>query len=196
MLRQVGAPSTMYQSQAYLQGLMGRGLSPVEVESRLGQAWTAVAETPIEVRQAFSDFFGVGGDTEALLGIYLDPETTLADLDRMSRTAYTAGMGKVTGLTVDRALAERIQALPMTQAGIVDSLQRTATVAQSGLLTETFGEGAQDLTQQDAVDSTIFGDGAAAGRLERRTIERQANARSSTGGAALSDQGLTGLSSS
>lgn len=195
LLRNAGAPAKMSQDRGYLQGLMGRGLSGQEVESRLGQAFTAVAETPVQVRQAFTEFFGVGADTEALIGMFLDPETTLGELDRMSRTAYTAGMGRSAGLTMDRTISERIAGLPKTQAGIVEDLQRTAQVAQSGILTETFGEGAQDLTQQDAMDATIFGDGAAAGRLERRTIERAANARSSTGGAALTDRGLTGLSS-
>jgi hypothetical protein len=191
-MRQAGLPSWFYDTPGELQALMGQGLSAVEVEERLGSAWSIVRDTDPAVTRAFADFYGVSGDA-AMAAFFLDPERTQASIDRAQRAAYTAGMGTTVGLNIDRVMAERIAGLPKTEAGIWQDLtQVSALNASGGLLTEGITE-TNDLTQQTAIDATVFGDGDAQMDLEARQLRRQANDRSSLGGAAVTQQGAVGV---
>jgi len=192
-LRTAGLPADFYGDRGYIQGLMGRGLSPLEVEERLGASWAMVRETSPAVLETFQEYFGLQGDG-AMAALFLDPERTQGMLDRMARTAYTGGMGSTLGLNIDRVLADRIAQLPSTAAGIFQDLTTVnAMNAQGGLFTEGITE-TQDLTAETTgIDATVFGDGDARSAMERRLLERNANDRSSLGGAAVTQQGAVGV---
>ncbi len=194
VMRQAGLPAEFYDTPQERQALMGTYLSPVEVEQRLGAAWEQVRNTDPAVRQAFTEFYGINGDAQ-MAAFFLDPTNVQAKLDKTARSAYTAGMGKTMGLNVDKAIAERIAELPKTDAGIVQDLQSAASIQGSGLLTEGIAE-TTDLNDATAIGSVALGDGTATAALERRVLERQANSRATVGGAASTQQGLTGLRNS
>lgn len=192
MMRQANVPSFMYDNFTDLQALMLKGLSPVEIEQRLGQTWERVQNTDPAVRQAYGRFFGIQGDA-ALAATYLDPARTLASLERMSRTAYTAGMGMHMGVNIDQATADRIAGSPSTDAGIYQDLQTLGGLAGSGIFQETLGEGGTNLTaEQTGVDATFFGNGQAQAAIDRRTRERKAQDAAVPGGALRTNRGLTG----
>lgn len=194
-MRQAGLPAFMYDSFSDLQQLMRQGLSPVEVEQRLGQTWERVQNTDPLVRQQFDSFFGVQGDA-ALAAMFLDPSKTLTSLERMSRTAYTAGMGQRMGVSLDRATADRIAGSPSTDAGIYQDLTTLGGLAGSGVFSETFGEGAQDLTaEKTGTDAVFFGSGAAQRDIEKRRLERSAVGQAAQGGGVRTQRGLTGAGS-
>jgi hypothetical protein len=195
VMRQAGLPTFMYDNWSDAQDLMRKGLSAVEVEQRLGTAWERVQNTDPLVRDTFNNYFGVLGDA-ALASMFLDPGRTQAGLDRMSRTAYTAGIGKRMGIDVDQATADRVAGLPKTDAGIYQDLTQISGIEGSGILTETLGEGAHDLGTKDAQDSVFFGSGAAASELERRQIERNSARAAVSGGALRTNKGLTGVGTS
>jgi len=111
-MRQAGLPTFMYDEYTDLQKLMGQGLSALEVEDRLGQTYERVQNTDPLVRAKFNEFFGVAQGDAALAAVYLDPSKTLANLERMSRTAYTSGMGQRMGISIDQATADRIAGTP------------------------------------------------------------------------------------
>jgi hypothetical protein len=191
-MRQAGLPEFMYDNYLDAQDLMRKGLSAVEVEQRLGQSWERVQNTDPAVRNAFNSFFGVQGDA-ALASMFLDPARTQAGLDRMSKTAYTAGMGTRMGIDIDLATADRVAGLPKTDAGIYQDLTQISTLAGSGIFDETLGESADaDLDTATGVDSVFFGDGKAQSAIERRTIERKSQNASVTGGALRTNTGLSG----
>lgn len=191
-MRQAGIPTWFYDTPQELQSMMAKGMSAVEVEQRLGQSWERVQNTDPAVRDAFAEFYGIDGDG-ALAAAFLDPATTLAKLDQMSRTAYTKGMGQTFGINIDRATAERVAGLPKTDAGLITDLENVNALRRDGgTLFEGITE-TKNLTDQTAIDATMFGDGNAQADIERRVLERQANARSSAGGAALTNRGLTGV---
>lgn len=190
ILQAAGLPTSFYDSYGDLQGLMRLGLSPSEIEARVGQSLERVRNTDPNVRQAFDQFFGASSDG-ALASMYLDPSHTLAQLDRMSRTAYTAGMGQRLGVNIDQATADRIAASPSTDAGIYQDLGTVAGLNSSGIFTESLGE-ANDLNTGTAIDATFFGSGRAQQDIERRRLERNANALANPGGAVRTSRGLIG----
>jgi hypothetical protein len=195
-MRQAGLPSFMYDNYADMQQLMRQGLSAVEVEQRLGQTWERVQNTDPMVRQQFDAFFGVQGDA-ALAAMFLDPAKTLSSLERMSRTAYTAGMGSRMGVSLDQATADRIAGSPSTDAGIYQDLGTLGGLQGSGIFNESFGESGQDLTAQGTGVDAVFGGGVnnSQADIEKRRLERAAVGQAAQGGGVRTAKGLTGAGS-
>ena len=194
MMRQAGLPPQMWDSWSDTHAYLRNGLSAVEVEERLGRAWERVQNTDPLVRQAFSDFYGTLAGDAALASTYLDPQRTLTSLDRQSRAAYTRGMGQRLGFSLDQSFSERVADTPATEGGIQERLTQLNQFDKSGIMTETIGESADNLTTEGVgADAVFFGDGAAAGKLERRTIERNAARAAVPGGALRTNRGLTGV---
>lgn len=193
IMRAAGLPSWFYDQPQELQSLMGQDISVAELEERLGQAWTTVRSTDPSVTQMFSEFFGVEGDA-AMAAFFLDPTRTVASLDRAARTAYTAGMGRNVGLSIDQQLADRIASLPSTLGGIWEDLNTVTSMNRDGgVFDEGFTETTDLTAEGTGIDAAFFGDGAAAAQMERRILEREANSRSSTGGAAITQAGVVGV---
>lgn len=192
MMRQAGMPTWFYDSYKDMQGLIRKGISPQELEGRIAAGWTMVRDIDPAIRQAFSDFYGVGRGDSALAAFILDPTKTLSMLEKSSRAAYTAGYGSTMGVTVDKELAERIASLPKTEAGIQQDLAEASRM--QGLTTEGLTE-TEDLTDKTSLEAVSLGSGKARSALERRQLERSAQDRSSTGGAAMTQQGLVGARS-
>jgi hypothetical protein len=187
-----GLPESM-QGNGYIQDLMSKGMSPPEIEMRLGQAYTRVNDTDPAVRDAYSSFYGPIEGAGVLAASFLDPAHVMSELDRRSMASYTSGMGRTLGLDINKNTAEAIANIGKTDAGVMQDLQTVSR--QSGLYSESIGE-ATDLTAQTGLEAVALGNAAASSALERRQIERQANARTSVGGAASTNQGLTGLGTS
>jgi hypothetical protein len=194
-LRRAGLPSWFYEDRKYIQNLMGMDLSADEIGERLGTAWEMVRNTDPKVLAAYSQFYGVEGEN-ALVATFLDPTRTAASLTKQARTAYTAGMGRTIGIDLDKVAAERIADLPKTEAGIWQDLTEVSLLEGSGVFTEGITETDDFTAEDEGIESVVFGDGQARADLQRRVIARQANARSSTGGAALTQAGLTGVGTS
>lgn len=194
MMRAAGLPSFMWDNWADTHQYLRNGLSAVEIEERLGNAWDRVQNSDPLVRQAFSDFYGTLAGDEALAAAYLDPARLQSALDRQSRAAYTRGMGQRLGFSLDQAQSERIADSPATEGGIYERLGQLAQLDSSGIMQETIGESGTDLTTEGVgADAVFFGSGAAAGELERRTISRRAANAAVPGGAVRTQRGLTGV---
>ncbi len=195
LLRNAGLPAWFYDDPVNdLQGLMSQNISVAELQERLGDAWTTVRTTDPSITEAFSQFFGVEGDA-AMAAFFLDPARTTASLDRAARTAYTAGMGRNVGLDLDQTISDRVASLPSTYAGIWENLRSVASMnSDGGVFDEGFTETADLTAEGTGIDAVFFGDGAAAAQMERRILERDANARSSTGGAIITQAGAVGVS--
>ena len=112
LMQAAGLPPEFYDNNVDdLQGLMMKNISLVELEQRVGEGWSRVQATDPAIRQAFSEFYGVGQGDAALAAFFLDPTQMVQKLDRMSRTAYTAGLGRNAGINLSKVAAERITAL-------------------------------------------------------------------------------------
>ena len=191
VFRTAGLPSTFYDTYDELHSFLRADLSGADVVNRIETAFNYVASAPDEVRAKFEEFYGVGQGDIALATYVLDPQIALSELEKSTRTAYTAGMGERYEIRLARAQAERIAEMPMTEAGIVEGLQQIA--GQSPLFTESVGE-AVDLTAEETGVAAVFeGSGEARTQLERRLTARQAINRASVGGAVTTAGGVVGL---
>lgn len=190
LMRQAGLPASFYDSYRDFNSLILSGLSIVEIDERLGEAWNRARNVAPEVRQAFEDFYGVGQGDSALAAFFLDPERTQATLERASRAAYTAGMGERYGIGINRQRAEDIATGPLTEGGIVQGLEQVNRLG--GVFTEGIGE-TQDLTaEREGLDLVFDGSAEAQTAIDRRLSARRSGDRSSSGGAALTNRGLVG----
>jgi hypothetical protein len=195
MMKQAGFPPWFYDSYQDMQNLMEQNISLSELEQRVGQSWDLVHNTDPLVQQAFADFYGAAGDA-ALASFYLDPDKTISQLEKASRAAYAGGQGRSMGLSIDQQLAERIANQPLSAQGINDNLQQVANLQGRGVFTEGITETTDLTAEQQGIGAAVFGEGAAASQIERRIQARRANATTATGGAALTQAGQIGSTSS
>lgn len=185
LMRQAGMPSWLYDSYQDFTGLMVRQVSVGELQARIDRSLGLVASADPAVREAFAEFYGPSGD-EALAAFFLNPDKTLSQVDTAARAAYTAGTARNVGLEVDQARAERVARSPLSEAAVFQSLNETAQL--SSLTQGSFAD-AVDLTDDDLIDATFFGDAQARRELQRRIGVSQAANRASVGGANLSQRG-------
>lgn len=193
MMSASGLPTTFYDEPKDFHRLILADMSPDEVQRRIAQAYDYVDAAPPEVRAKFNEFYGPGQGDAALAAWALDPDRTLNDINRATRTAYTAGMAKRFDIEIDRSAAERIAQLPQTEAGIVQGLETVAR--QSDILREGIGE-ATDITNEDAISAVFEGNADATRRINQRIGERRSVDKSSTGGAVISNTGVVGAGQS
>lgn len=191
MMSAAGLPPTFYDEPKDFHALILNDMSATEVQQRITQAYDYVLSAPPEVRAAFSEFYGVGQGDAQLAAWALDPERTVRDMTRATRTAYTAGMGERFGIEINRATAESIADLPKTEAGIAAGMEQIASM--SPVFSESIGEQATDLTAGGTgIDAVFNGSGEANQALQRRLAARKAIDRSSTGGALTTQSGVVG----
>jgi hypothetical protein len=192
VFKRAGLPSWFYDDPVQdVQQRMQNGLSAEAIIDRVETAYQYVAEAPIEVRQAFEQFYGVADSDAALASYMLDPEKTIDSLNKAKRSAYTAGIGARRNINVSQQQAERIAEMPMNEAGISEGLSQVAGFA--GLYRESVGE-TKDLSAETTGIGAVFeSDVEAVTELERRQLQRGAVSGTSQGGAALTQQGVIGL---
>lgn len=186
-----GMPSWFYNEPQDFVDLIMSGESPQSIANKIQTAYDYVESAPQEVREVFAEYYGTDSDA-AFASYVLDPERTIAQIERAQRTAFTAGMGRRYDLEISRDIAEDISGSAMTEAGIEQGLQRIA--GQEELFVESVGE-AGDLTAEETGVAIEFGaDSEAQTAVERRLAARQGVQRASVGGALLTERGVTGLS--
>lgn len=189
LMRQYGLPSWFYDQASDFNDLILGGVSTKELEDRIGNAYNVVANMDPNIKQSFSNFYGVQGDA-AIASYFLDPDKTQAQLDKVARAAYAGGIAKAYGFDLSRDRAEYFSLADRQPAGIAQDM---ADIAATGSqLNEGFTE-TQDLTANDAFDAIVMGDANARRKLEGRVIERRAVDQTSQGGALMTNQGLTGV---
>jgi hypothetical protein len=193
MMRKAGLPPTFYDKPEDFNQLILADISPQELDQRLGQAFEYVQAAPPEVRDAFREFYGVTQGDAHLAAWALNPERTLVDIERATRTAYAGGMAKRFDISLSRAASERIAALPRTEAGITEGLTQLAQ--QANVFEEGLFEVGDISAENQGIAAVFEGDADAAREMERRVIRRRSPDQSSTGGAVLTNQGLIGSAS-
>lgn len=189
--RNAGLPTSMYSNpQRDFEGLMLGNVSTAELQDRLGEAFSRVKDTPPAVRAAFQEFYGVGSGDAGLAAFFLDPDTTMANLQRDSRVAFTAGTGARYGINVDFGLASSIADKGLTDAGVEQGFENV------NRLDSLFQENATDQTdlsaEKEGVASVFGGDGLAQQKINQRAAERSNQNRANSGGALVTNAGAIG----
>lgn len=187
----VGLPTSMQMDRDAIDQLMINGVSPSELQQRLGQAFSTVHDTPPAIRAAFESFYGVGAGDANLAAYFLNPGHQLANLDTQARSAFAAGTASRYGFGLDQARAERIGVGQASLGGIDNTLGQIAQ--QADVFNAGIAESGTNLNASTTgVDAAMFGSADASRQIEQRIAARRANSASGAGGALLTNRGLTG----
>lgn len=194
MMSAAGLPPTFYDEPRDFHKLILNDMSPQEVGERITQAFDYVLSAPPEVRATFTAYYGVGQGDAQLAAWALDPDRTVRDITRATRTAYSGGMAERFGIKLDKAAAEKIADLPMGEAGIAEGFKNVA--GMKGIFNEGLGDSGTDLTTDTGVQSVFEGNADATQQITNRVLRRAAGNRTSTGGAATTQEGVVGVGTS
>jgi hypothetical protein len=185
-----GVPSWFYDSYTDAQDAIRRNLTVEQISNRIGASYGVVQSLPTEVRDMFREFYGDATDG-ALVAAVLDPEKTLAQLDKATRSATIAGFGAKQNVVVSKQQAESYAGLGKS---IAESQRDITQVASfKDLTTSTMGESGTELAGDVAFQAGAMGDASATKQLEDRLLGRQSRQRDAAGGAFVASSGTSGL---
>ena len=189
-MSQAGVPAWFYDSYTDAHDAIRRNLTTNQIADRITSSYAVVKSLPTEVKDMFQQFYGDSTDG-ALVAAVLDPEKTLAQLDKATRSAAIAGFGAKQNVTVSKQQAESYAELGRS---VDQSQQDIAKVASfKDLTTSTFGESGNQLSEDVAFQAGAMGDVEANKQLEDRLLGRQLKQRDAAGGAFVASAGTTGL---
>lgn len=188
LMRESGLPVDFYDQPSDFTTLLANDVSVREVAARTSDMFAAAQNAPQEVRQAFTDYFGVDG-MHALAAYFLNPDKALPVLELQMQTAQVGGTGKRFGFGVSEDKAERIARLGLSPAAVESGFQRVA--ASAPLFQESISE-SQDLTSDTGMEAAFMGNQDATQAIQRRAERRLADFTGG-GGAAVTSGGVLGL---
>jgi hypothetical protein len=185
LLQRYQVPSGMYDSADMIADLLIKSVSPAEVSDRLRIAATAAYKAPKEVQDALRENYGVTmGD---MTGYYLDPDRATPLLEQQYAAAQISGAATQQNVQASVKEAERLAAQGVTYE---QAREGYGNVAATGALGSGLGEA--ETAGQGTRVAGVFGDQAAAKKVERVVKSRQAQF-GDQGGAAADSTGVSGL---
>lgn len=185
LMRQSAIPAGMRNRQIYADLIAGN-VSLAELNERIENGYVRVNSAAPEIRAAFAEYFGAAGDG-ALAAFFIDKDLALPVLQRMVRTAETAGVGRQFGFDIGQ---DRAGQIADTGVGAEEARSGFSQLEQlDPLFTETVTE-QLDLTAEEQGADAVFELGQG-GReaIEKRTREREA-AFAGGGGGNLGQRGI------
>ena len=141
-------------------------------------------------RDAFAEYYGDASD-QALLAAVLDPQKSLAQLDRASKASAFGGFSKLQGVNVSKDQAEQYANMGKDIAYAQSDAAKVAELQP--LTSSTFGESGNVISGDAAFKAGALSDAGSMKELEDRLLGRQAKQRDSAGGAFVGQSGTSGL---
>lgn len=182
--RRYGLPAGMLMSN--VTQLLTNEVSLAELNDRVLLASSAALQAPQDVRQQFQEYYGI--DSGGLTAYFLDPQIATPLLERQAASARIGAEARRQEVGVDRATAEYLQSLGVTDE---QARQGFGTVAQARGLTTGRGD---VVTSEQLVMGTLGGDQKAQQEIERAVGARRG--RFEGGGEFVqSKEGAVGLGS-
>lgn len=122
--------------------IISGGVGTNELSQRLQNGFDAVENSPVEVQNIFSKWFGVQGPA-ALATLFLTPATeqggqTLQTLEKMLGAAQISGAGAASNLTISQGMAQRLADQGQTYSSAQQVFKQMTQ--QAGLYEQTVGE--------------------------------------------------------
>lgn len=191
LMKDAGLPSGFYDSPDDFVTLMtagNGGISPDELSQRIRGGYTKVQQAPQEVKDAFSEYFGVQGDNY-LATFFLDPTKGLDTINKALTEAQIGGAGKQYGFNVTQSAAEKYFSQGITDQQARQGFQQANQLKP--LAEETISE-QTNLTNEQLAEAALTG-GDAEAAVKRRQQERAAAFRPAYGGQGGGAQGQRGI---
>lgn len=190
LMMSAGLPPGFYDDPADATDDIASDRSINEIANRIQTGFTAVKSAPVEVRDAFTRFFGADGDS-ALAAVALDQTRSLTALEKVVASSTAAGMGWRHNVRIDKAQAERLGDRGLSAQAYDQGFRQVAQLGS--LYDESVGENT-DFTAQGVGVDAAFGDVAAQDQLVGRINQRTNRSKQGTAGfgAASGDRGAYG----
>lgn len=191
VMSQSGVPAWFYDQPEDAHQAIKDNLSIEQIAERVDESYNVINQMPREVRDVFSEYFGDATDG-ALVAAVLDPNKTLASLQKATRAAAAGGFARRQGFEIAQTQAENYatlgRTLPQIQADIaaVSNLRPLETAAAGEA--DTIGAGA-------AFEAGAMGRSDVQQQLDARLMTRRLGQAQSAGGALTSQEGVVGAGS-
>jgi hypothetical protein len=152
MENQYGLPQGMLTNPATVSAFIGQDVSTAEVQQRVENGYQAVAYSPPEVRQAFTQYFGPSGDG-ALAAYFLDPKAALPLLTQQATAAQMGGTAAIGGVQMTEQDAMELAGLGQTESSIgsgIANLEQHAPLYEASVTEQpgSLEEGTQGVESQ------------------------------------------------
>jgi len=187
---EAGIPSWFYDEPNDFSEYILRDISASEITRRVTQTFEYIDTAPPEVREAFSQFYGVGQGAGALAAFVLDPEKTAGRIEKAAKTAFVGGMAKKFEIDLNKSRAQEIAELGITDLGTVNTF--TELNRRAALFRDSRFDDSNISIENEGIDAEFLGDTDAQMKINRKIIGREALNRSSTGGAVTTNEGIVG----
>lgn len=195
LMSQANVPAAFYDSFEDAQNAIRNNLTVDQIQDRINVSYGIVSSLPREVRDAFAEFYGDATDG-ALVAAVLDPEKSLAVLDRQSRAAQLAGFARRQDVIISQQQAEEFASMSGITSGsqAADQAREAAQrIASIKPLAETqMGESTIGDATDVAFRAGALGEADALAQTESRLLTRRLGQQSTVGGASSVQSGLTG----
>lgn len=188
LMHMAGLPAP-FGAGDYAQELLMKDVSIAELSARIEQGFMKVTQAPPEVRAAFGRYFGVNGDN-ALAAIFLDPNKSLPELEKMAMTSFVGGIGSRYGVNLALDKAKQIADTGLSEAAVWQGYRQLDQL--SPLFDETLAEKVDYTKEGVGVDAVFGTQPGAEGQLDQRRRTR-VNAFAGSGGALTTQTGVVGL---
>jgi hypothetical protein len=188
VMSRAGVPSWFYDSYQDAHAAIARNLTVEQIAERIDSSFSVVTRLPQEVRDVFSEFFGDASDG-ALAAAVLDPEKTLANLEKATRMAVAGGYARRQGFDLTQGQASEYASLNRSLA------QTEEQMAGVGMLRplELSQAGEAETIQEGAVfEGVALGRADAMQAVESRLTTRRAGQSQIAGGALALQEGIVG----
>lgn len=188
VMSRAGVPSWFYDSPQDAHDAIRNNLTVEQIAERVDTSYSVVQRLPQEVRDVFADYFGDSSD-QALVAAVLDPEKTLASLEKATRAAVAGGFARRQGFQLEQAQAEEYATLGRTVPQIEADI---ATVAQLRPLEQAQMGEANTIDEGAAFKAGALGQTDVQQQLENRLTTRRLGQTQSAGGAMTLNEGIVG----
>lgn len=186
-----GLPQGMYDNPTDIASLLENNVSPTEYRDRLQAYQTAAWQTPPEVRQALTDYYGISPGQ--LTAFFIDPDRALPLIQRDLAAAQAEGTSVRTGFgQLDQQMAEHLADLGLSQQQLDTGFGKIANQQEliQGLPGQQPGIGTTTALQAQ------FDQNAQAQQAFEAAQQGQLNRFKQGGGPAATNKGILGAGSS
>lgn len=185
-VKQYGLPAGVFDTPDFIGRMLLNDVSAGEADRRIAQASSVVYSMPQSVKDAF---IGQGASNGDLIAAWLNPDDALPVIEQKLAKAQVTGAANEQGVGIT---ADQAANLAARGVGYDDARQGFARVSSMGGLSAGLGQ-AETIGQPGLTDA-VFGDAGAAQKAERVQDSRRKRF-TGQGGAAASNQGVSGLGS-
>ena len=174
VMRRYGLPESYYARgdmgrQEGFEKFIGGDVSPVELEDRIQTAQRRVINAAPQIKDALTQYYGNEISNGDILAYVLDPEKAIEGIKRKVTAAEIGAGAALAGLRADRARAEELGALGVTEQQARQGFQAIAEMLPAATkLGDIYAKQGLGPYTQTTAEQEVFGTAGAADAAQKR----------------------------